>query len=126
MEPASAVLGFVVTGIQVIKLVKQTLGDTRDEPKELKTLQDRIADIATSMEELQRCHIPDLFQWWMPTMPMRWGSFTVSIHAPWFVPRDASVWLALYNSDIDGLRALFLRGKPRYTTLPNTETLFSE
>lgn len=62
MDPASAILAFVTASVQVIKLVKDTLDDIRNAPKELQVLRERVDDIEMSLEELQRQRIEGLFQ----------------------------------------------------------------
>lgn len=62
MDPGSAIIGFVTTGIQVVKLVKTTIDDIKNAPKELQLLRDRAADIEASLKELQRRQLDGLFE----------------------------------------------------------------
>lgn len=53
MDPASAIIGFVTTGLTVAKLVRDTLDDINGAPDNINSLQDRAADIIDSLERLQ-------------------------------------------------------------------------
>ena len=62
MDPASAMLAFVVTGIQVCQLVKRTLEDIRNAPKELQRLQERVGEVEMLLKELQCRQIDGVFE----------------------------------------------------------------
>lgn len=62
MDPASAILTFVNTGVQVIKLVKDTLDDIRNAPKELQALRDRVDGVEALLGQLQCRRMDGVFE----------------------------------------------------------------
>lgn len=62
MDPASAILTFISTGVQAIKLAKETFDDIKNAPKELQVLRERVADVEMTLDELRLCRLNEIFQ----------------------------------------------------------------
>lgn len=61
MDPASAAITFIVTGFQVIKLIKETLDNIRGAPEALELLKDRVTNVEMLMRELEHSQLQALF-----------------------------------------------------------------
>ena len=61
MDPASAIVALIATGISVVKAVKEVLEDIRNAPLELRILRERVANLEMSLRELQRRRMDDIF-----------------------------------------------------------------
>lgn len=59
-DPASAIITFVTTTIQVVQFAKTTLEEIKDAPEGLKVLQDRIANIEIPLQALRRQDVDQL------------------------------------------------------------------
>lgn len=60
MDPASAIITFITTGVQLLKLIKDTIDEIRDAPEGLKALQERIADVEMPLRTLRRQQLGDI------------------------------------------------------------------
>lgn len=60
MDPTSAIITFITTGVQMLKLIKDTIDEIRDAPKGLKALQERIADVKMPLRTLRRQQLGDI------------------------------------------------------------------
>lgn len=61
MDPASAIITFISTGIKVVQLVQKTLDDFRNAPEDLQILQDRVEYAQMLLAEFERRGLNDLF-----------------------------------------------------------------
>lgn len=61
MDPASAVVTFVSTGLIIIKLSRDTLGDIEGALEEILILKDRAADVELLLKDLEYRQLHGLF-----------------------------------------------------------------